>query len=330
MANRRFNQFFYSLHNKPVLLDCNFKVDAADVSGKGIINGSLKGPGIANVFMNSSASFSGATHTNTVVDGISSTANLRAGMPIQGSGIPAGTTIASITSSSAIVISQAASASATVTISYQAVGNPNPGAGVILVQLQDCYNKYFGGNFQAGYALTGSDLTSVTVNLVYVITALGTATLAQWQAKGLPAGITPAVGAAFVASATGTIGGSATVKAVGSSGIDAIEVIGDPNKTIQSSAALVMGVSSGAYLLFQCLGPSGSNAAPALTMNSYTPAGTNDGGTPPIFTGTPATLTGTVAAPAFTGSQAAKAPAQNSLLQLEMYLSSSSILVQGE
>ena len=46
----------------------------------------------------------------------------------------------------------------------------------------------------------------------------------------------------------------------------------------------------------------GTISAPALTMNSYTPAGTNNSATPPIFTGTPATLTGTVAAPTFTGS----------------------------
>lgn len=52
MANRRFTQFFNTLHNRPVLLDCNFVVDSANVNGLGV--SSLKGPGIANVFMHTS------------------------------------------------------------------------------------------------------------------------------------------------------------------------------------------------------------------------------------------------------------------------------------
>ncbi len=50
MANRRFNQFYYSLHNKPVQLDCNFVVDATNAYGIT----SLKGPGIQNVYMHTS------------------------------------------------------------------------------------------------------------------------------------------------------------------------------------------------------------------------------------------------------------------------------------
>lgn len=53
MANRRFTQFFQTLHNKPVLLDCHFQVQSADSAGKGITL--LKGPGIQNVFMKTSA-----------------------------------------------------------------------------------------------------------------------------------------------------------------------------------------------------------------------------------------------------------------------------------
>jgi hypothetical protein len=49
-------------------------------------------------------------------------------------------------------------------------------------------------------------------------------------------------------------------------------------------------------------------SAPALTMNSYTPAGTNSSATPPIFTGTAAVLTGSVAAPVISGGSAASAP----------------------
>ncbi len=49
MANRNFTQRMFTLHNAPVILDCNFKVDSADEAGFGITD--LKGPGIQNVFM---------------------------------------------------------------------------------------------------------------------------------------------------------------------------------------------------------------------------------------------------------------------------------------
>lgn len=319
MANRRFEQFFYTLHKKPVLLDCNFIVETANSSGKGITPSSLVGPGIQAVYMNSTAAFTGTTHTSTLVDSISSTANLAVGMLVSGSGITAGTTIAAINSSVAITLSAATSSSTTTSITYAAVGSPNPPAGHILVQLQDCYSRYYGGFDQINAPNSGSALTSTTAGTAYVITALGTATLAQWLARGVPSGTTPAVGVAFVATTTGTIGGSAAVQTALVSTVNSIEVIGQPNTTIVSSAgqrAQILGLQSGAYLLMKCLGPT-------LTMNSYTPAGTNDGATPPIFTGTPATLTGTV-------TYAAKQPAEGSKIFLGMYLSSSSITVQGE
>ena len=53
MANRDFTAQLYTLHNVPVLLDCNFVVDSTNGNGLGIR--SLKGPGIANVFMHTSA-----------------------------------------------------------------------------------------------------------------------------------------------------------------------------------------------------------------------------------------------------------------------------------
>ncbi len=53
MASRDFTAQLYTLHNVPVLLDCNFVVDSTNGNGLGIR--SLKGPGIANVFMHTSA-----------------------------------------------------------------------------------------------------------------------------------------------------------------------------------------------------------------------------------------------------------------------------------
>ncbi len=54
MANRNWASGgkIYSMHVSPVLLDCNFIVDSTNANGLGIR--SLKGPAIANVFMNTS------------------------------------------------------------------------------------------------------------------------------------------------------------------------------------------------------------------------------------------------------------------------------------
>lgn len=61
---------------------------------------------------------SGDTHTNTTLDGLTDTSELEAGMQVEGSGIPAGTTIASVDSATAVTLSQAATATATVTITF--------------------------------------------------------------------------------------------------------------------------------------------------------------------------------------------------------------------
>ena len=359
MANRWSTQFFGTLEKKPFQLACKFKVAPTDTAGAGITAGSLAGPGIANVFMNSTASFSGDTHSNTTVNNISSTANLRVGMLVKGSGIPAKTYIASITSSTAIVLSQAATATASgVTITYAAVGSPNPAAGLIFVQFQDNFNKYLFGTANFEGALSGSSInistgSSLTIGAPYVITSVGTTTTAQWVAVGVPVGITPAVGVSFIASATSG-SGTGTVQAPAASGISDVEVVGQANGSITSSAATVLGVSSGAYIILQCLAsgagaltmnsytPAGTNSAPALTLNSYTPAGTNDSSTPPVFTGTPAVLTGSVAAPVFTGTPAVltgsvsaaalalAAPTAGSWAHLSFFLSNSFITVQGQ
>lgn len=287
MANRRFTQFFNTLHNRPVLLDCHFTVDSTNASGIA----SLKGPGIQNVFM----------HTSTT--------------PV--------------------------------------AGNPNPAAGYAIVQLQDNYNGFYGLFSSVEAPLSGSSLTAVSANVSYTITILGTATLAQWQAKGLPVGIAPAIGVSFVATATGTIGGSAAVQVSLSSGISSIEVIGNPNKTIVSSAATVAGLSSGAYLMLRFNG--GSFAGSALAAHNHdfrvkggqAAATTNDianyagpligkeEATDAVYVGAnSATNGGVVSAsagtPAGSLALAAAAPMDGSIVYLGMYFSNSSIIVQGE
>lgn len=68
--------------------------------------------GNANLFSAITLQTTGNTHTTTTIDGIPSTANMAVGMPISGSGIQAGTTIASIVSGSSITLSLATTTSA--------------------------------------------------------------------------------------------------------------------------------------------------------------------------------------------------------------------------
>lgn len=142
-----------------------------------------------------------------------------------------------------------------------AAGNPNPPAGYIYVKLADNYNRYVGGFSGQVSPVSGTPLTATTNHSVYTIVSLGTATLAQWQAAGLPAGFTPAIGTSFVATATGTIGGSAAVEVIATagSGIDHIEIVGDPNQTLANSAQPTNG---GGYILMACFA-GGAITAPA-------------------------------------------------------------------
>lgn len=200
-------------------------------------------------------------------------------------------------------------------------GNPNPAAGLIMVQLSDNFSQLYALEHTLTSpvvgGLTPTTSTSTTANVINVIQILGTATLAQWRTVGLPAGITPAVGVAFIATSAALIGGSAAVSLISATGtgISHIEVAGSPKTTL---APVPVGGSPnvGGLIMLSCFGQS-------VTMNSYTPAGTNDGGTPPLFTGTPAVLTGTV-------TDLLKAPATGSHIRLLMYLSQSSVAVAGE
>lgn len=185
----------YSFGSQPVLIDCNFVVDQTNGNGYGIRN--LKGQGVKNVYMATSAAITGTTHTGTnVIDSISQgTGSLVVGMPISGNGIPAGQTIASITSSSAVTCSlNNTTGHSAINIDYVGVGNPIPliaGAntgmnqgqtnaiGLIWVQLKHNYNRYLGGF--SGYASpsTGDTIAitaaneGLTVGSPYVVATVG-------------------------------------------------------------------------------------------------------------------------------------------------------------
>lgn len=264
MANRNWANAgrLFAMKVAPVWLDCNFIVDPANGNGLGIR--SLKGAGISNVFMNSTASFTGTSHTSTLIDGIASgTGSLLVGMPVQGSGIPADTTIASIVDSGSITLSAATSSSTTGSITYQGVGSPNPAAGLILVQFGSSYSGYYGGFAGFNSPLSGTPInvtTGTTKGLAYTIASVGTTTTAQWQKLGLPIGVTPTVGGTFIATDTTTATGTGVIEvplATGS-GITEIDVLGDPTQGLAPDPTSALpGVR--AQLVMRCLAATNSS-----------------------------------------------------------------------
>lgn len=118
--------------------------------------------------------------------------------------------------------------------------NPNPAAGVIQVELQDPYNGLLNVMSVVEGPMTGASLTTVSAGVVYQINAVGTTTLAQWQARGLPVGLVPSVGDVFVCNSSGALGGTGTVRAMAASGVDAIELLSD-NANLQRENSPVNG-----------------------------------------------------------------------------------------
>ena len=147
------------------------------------------------------------------------------------------------------------------TVGTPSAGNPNPQAGIIMIELQDSYERLLGGFYKIASPLDGSSQTATTAGQLCVIVSLGTATLAQWQAAGLPEGIEPAVGVAFVPTVSGTIGGSAAVQGMGVSGVTTVEACGDGNLSIRRKNNTVNG---GGLVYLQALDSAGAKVAPAL------------------------------------------------------------------
>lgn len=259
---------FYCPHVMPVVIDCNFVVDSSNANGLGI--SSLKGQGVKNVFM----------HTSQT--------------PGRGNGN---------------------------------FLNPNPGTGVIEVQLSDNYMRFYDMFSSFRSPNSGTSLVATTANVLYTITNAGASpgyvftvtsanategavytnnsqsftvlktissgttlvmsgtgdpaasgtltkssgtgdstitfsaftggaatTAAQWLAAGVHPGVTPAIGVSFVAIASASIGGSAQVQVPSSahSAIDHIEVLGNPNVSLNP---IPVGGSPnvGGYIYLLCL-----------------------------------------------------------------------------
>lgn len=273
MANRRFYQFFNTLHHKPVLLDCSFIVDQTNANGLGVR--SVKGPGISNVFMNTSPV---AVPTTSVfasgaqVITVASTANLYVGQTVTdsttGANITSGTTVLAVNAAlNQVTLSKVTAGASTTspgdTLDFQftsaAPGNPNPQAGYAVIQFQDTYSRYFGGFSGFVAPVSGTNIavdgSALTVGNVYTITTLGTTTAADWVTLGVPVGTTPGVGLAFVAASTGTGSGSGKVQVQSYADVNTIEVVGDSNQSLSSTAAVVLGVSGSAYVIVRFMAP---------------------------------------------------------------------------
>lgn len=126
-------------------------------------------------------------------------------------------------------------------------------AGIYKVQFQDSFYKLYEMNWSLKAPVTGSDVPagSLTPGVVYEITALGTTTTAQWVTAGVPVGITPAVGVSFLAAATSA--GTGTAKAIGVSGISAVELVGSTNLQLAPWGSGVVAGQAG-YAIVKCLG----------------------------------------------------------------------------
>jgi hypothetical protein len=275
-------------------VELNFIVDSTNGNGLGVR--SIKSNGyVQQVFMNTSASFTGTTHTGTAaVTAIASTAGLLPGMPVQTTDLPAGTTIKSVDSSTTLTLSQSATTGhSSATITYQGLGlqgcpNPNPAAGLILIQFKNNFNYVLSGSNSIVSPIinpTTAVTSGLTSGAAYVITSLGTTTLSEWQTIGLPQGLTPTVGQSFIVppGVTGT-GGSHTGK-VGTpsaSGIMSFETVGDPN---QSANNANIAQNGGAYLMLQALAPvttvpvTSGTSGNAVTLNAGTTLEATGGGT---------------------------------------------------
>lgn len=159
-------------------------------------------------------------------------------------------------------------------------------AGIYKIQLQDNYFHFFGMDARLQAPVTGSNVavTALTPGLVYQITVLGTTTTAQWVTAGVPVGVTPAVGVAFLAAATSA--GTGQAKLLGVSGISTVEIVGVTNTQLGPVGASVQG----GYVIIKCLGATDASTTTLIATD----------------------------------------PADGSAVYLDLYLSNSSVLIQGE
>lgn len=166
-----------------------------------------------------------------------------------------------------------------------ASNNPNPVAGTIIVRLQDNYNRALSGFNAIVSPVSGTPLkvdnSALTQGVAYIITTLGNSTPAQLHALGVPAGVTPAVGVAFVATSVGAGSNTSTTRvmatAAAGSGIASIETVGNSNLALSPFKG--SGQGYGGQVILQCRDYAGAIAAPAnesvISISLYLSNGSN-------------------------------------------------------
>jgi hypothetical protein len=116
-----------------------------------------------------------------------------------------------------------------------AAGSPNPAAGYAVVELSEAFLGYIVGVAGAVSPLSGTPInitSGLTIGKAYVIVSVGTSTPANWQALGLPVNQTPNVGSAFIATSASAGVGTGVVEVDAASNFEHVEVVGDPNQTV--------------------------------------------------------------------------------------------------
>jgi hypothetical protein len=101
--------------------------------------------------------------------------------------------------------------------------------GIYRVDLDDTYYRYMtgGAGVVAPYSGSNVAITAISAGSLYMITVVGTS---DWQAVGLPANVTPAVGQTFVATGTGT--GTGFAQLVTASVVLSIDIACNPQATV--------------------------------------------------------------------------------------------------
>lgn len=338
----------YSFLNRPVLIDCNFTVDATN--GLGITG--LKGAGVQNVFMHTSTTpavgnngvlnpnpasgialiqlannyarycggFNGIVSPLTGSALAINASALTVGSPYVitsvGAGVSGSVTIAPVADVSGSLAStwfrmyDAYGNTYIIWFSVAGVGSAPVGVSGTLVQVQLVSGETAAnvgaklvivlngllaaqpGNLTAPagvFSFTAAGTTTVTATSTAVGPLPGkpaegaiatgftfalvnySTNLQDWQGVGLPKGVVPAVGASFIATATGySTGGGSTglVKLPGVSGISSIEVIGDANKSL-APIPMFGSPNVGGWVMVQFLAPT---SASVTTMLATAPA----------------------------------------------------------
>lgn len=97
----------------------------------------------------------------------------------------------------------------------------------------------------------------------------------DWEAVGLPLGLTPTVGQSFIAKATGSGSSTGTAIAAGVSGITSMEVIGNPNVSFNPSPTAGISPQVGGWILVQML--AATNSSTTTLVPTAPAAGTTVG-----------------------------------------------------